>query len=377
MAWNMELVAQSWLVLQLTNSPLMLGLTGLTYAVPRIALVLVGGVIADRANRQRILILVQGFMAGLFFILGTLVVMEKVNLRHVLIFAFLSGCSRAFDRPVRFALLPQMVPKEEIANAIALGSSVWQFNRLIGPAVAGILIYLAGVGTTFYVCSLSSVIGMLFWFPISIDRIVIRRGEGGLIQHMMNGLNFIRRNQVFYTLMGMTFFNSVFGMSYLILMPVFARDILHVGSRGYGFLQTSTGAGALGGTLLVAYLAHSQRKGWQTIIGAVTFGTFLIGFALSPWYLLSLGLVFLMGLSNQLYLTSINTILQLRLPDGLRGRVMGVYGLTWDLMPLGGAISGTIAEYAGAPVAIAIGGFLVAVMALWVAVYLPQVRQLE
>ena len=130
-------------------------------------------------------------------------------------------------------------------------------------------------------------------------------------------------------------------------------------------------------TLVVAYLAAFRLKGWQAIIGAFIFGVLLVGFAFSPWYRLSLGLSFFLGLSSQFYMTTINTTLQLQLSEQLRGRVMGIYGLSWELMPLGGTISGAIAEYAGAPVAVAFGGFLVAAMALLVAVYLPRVRQLE
>ncbi len=166
-------------------------------------------------------------------------------------------------------------------------------------------------------------------------------------------------------------------MSYLILMPVFARDILLVGSQGYGFLQSAGGGGALCGTLMVAYLAQSGKKVWQAILGAIVFGLLLITFSFSPWYYLSLAMAFLMGWASQFYVTTINTLLQLNVPEQLRGRVMGIYGLTWDLMPAGGAILGTIAEFAGAPIAVALGGFLVSGMALSVALYSPRLRQLK
>jgi MFS family permease len=162
----------------------------------------------------------------------------------------------------------------------------------------------------------------------------------------------------------MTLFNSLFGMSYLILMPVFARDILLVGSRGYGFLQSVGGGGALLGAFVAAYLAYSQRRGRQVLFSSLIFGALLIGFSLSPWYVLSLVLVFIINIANQLYITLINTIVQLKLPDELRGRVMGIYGLTWDLMPLGGMIAGAIAEYHGVPVAVLIGGGMVLTMSL-------------
>jgi MFS family permease len=377
LAQNMEMVAQSWLVLQLTNSPLLLGLTGLTNSIPTIALTLVGGVIADRADRRGIVLFAQAITSAFFFILATLVVSGRVRLWHILLFTFFSGCLRAFERPSRLALLPQTISKEEMTSAVALAGTIWQLNRLIGPAVAGMLIYLVDVGPTYYGCFLASVAALVCWYLIRIQGNDSRGTQSGLFQHMMDGLRFIRSNEVFYTFIAMTFFNSVFGMSYSILMPVFARDILLVGSQGYGFLQSAGGAGALGGTLLVAAAARWKRKGLQAISGAVLFGMLLIGFGFSPWFWLSLVFVFFIGLSSQFYMTTISTILQLKLPDQLRGRVMGIFGLTWDLMPVGGAVAGTMAEYTGAPVAVAFGGFCVMAMALWVVVSLPRVRDVE
>jgi len=376
LALNMEHVAQSWLVVVLTDSPLMLGVTGLAYAVPRVSFVLVGGAIADRADRRKIMVLTQSLLGALYLALGILVVTETVTFWHVVGFSFLSGFLRAFDRPSRYALLPQMVPKEETANAVALGSSVWQACRLVGPALAGLLIYLLGVGQTFFACFVSSGVGVSLWYFIRTAP-VVRRSDGGVLKNIMAGLDFVRQNQVFYTLLGLTCFNSVFGMSYVILLPIFARNILLVGSRGLGFLHSSSGVGALLGTLTVAYLAQAGRRGWQTLIGSAIFGLLLMCFGFSTSYQLSLALIFFLGLFNQLYLTSINTILQLRLPDDLRGRVLGLFGLTWDLMPLGGAIVGALAEYAGAPVAIALGGLLVAIMALYAMARMPTVRELE
>jgi MFS family permease len=377
LAQNMEGVAQSWLVLELTESPLLLGLTGLTFAIPTITLTLLGGVIADRADRRRIMIVSQVAFAVNFFVLATLIVAGWIQLWHVMAVAFLSGCIRAFDRPSRMALLPQMVPKEDIPNAVAVGGTIWQLNRLVGPAVAGMLIYLIGIGPTYYFCFFASLSAVLLWIGIHLDQRPTAASSGGLLQHMMDGLNFIRRNEIYYIFIGMTFFNSVFGMSYLILMPVFARNVLSVGSQGFGFLQSAGGAGALFGVFSAAYLAQSLGKGQQTIAGAVVFGVLLILFALSTSYSLSLALAFALGIASQFYITTINAILQVNLPDQLRGRVMGIYGLAWELMPVGGIIFGAIAEFAGAPVAVAVGGAFVASMALGVAAFFPNVRRLE
>ena len=377
LAQNMEGIAQSWLVLELTNSPLLLGLTGLAFAIPTITLTLLGGVIADRADRRRIMIFSQLGSASIFFILATLVVIQWVALWHVMTLAFLSGCIRAFDRPSRMALLPQMVPKEDIPNAVAVGGTIWQLNRLVGPAVAGVLIYLVGIGPTFYFCFFASLSAVCLWLGIRFEHQPTAVSSGGLLQHMMDGLNFIRKNELYYTFISMTFFNSIFGMSYLILMPVFARDVLNVGSQGFGFLQSAGGLGALLGVFAVAYFSHSGGKGRQVIGGAIIFGLLLIIFALSKSYPLSLILACALGIASQFYITMINAILQVNLPDQLRGRVMSIYGLTWDLMPLGGLIAGAIAEYPGAPTAVVAGGAFVAVMALGVAMFSPNMRRLE
>ena len=377
LAQNMEGVAQSWLVLEISNSPLLLGLTGLTFAAPTILLALLGGVIADRADRRRIMILSQSASALNFFIIATLVMNQWIALWHVMALAFISGCVRAFDRPSRMALLPQMVPREDIPNAVAVGGTIWQLNRLVGPAVAGMAIYLMGIGPTYYFCFVASISAVGLWLPIRIEHRSTAPAAAGLVQHMIDGLRFIRANEIYYTFIGMTFFNSVFGMSYLILMPVFARNVLDVGSQGFGFLQSTGGAGALCGVLAAAYFSHVRGKGLQAIGGAVTFGLLIMFFAFSKSYPLSLALAFFLGLSSQLYMTTINTILQVNLPDQLRGRVMGIFGLTWDLMPVGGMIAGTIAEFAGAPAAVGFGGLMVAGMAAAVAVCLPTIRRLE
>jgi MFS family permease len=375
LAQNMEAVAQSWLVLEMTNSPLLLGLTGLTFSVPTIALTLLGGAVADRTDRKRIMIYSQIGSVVMFLSLAVLVITERVELWQVMTLAFFSGCVKAFDRPSRMALLPQMVPKHDIPNAVAVGGTIWQLNKLVGPALAGMLIYLIGIGPTYLFCCAASGIAILLWLGIRLDGQRIIASAGGLLQNMLEGLHFIRKNEIYYTFIGMTFFNSVFGMSYLILMPVFARDILLVGSEGFGFLQSAGGAGALCGVLLVAYFG--QARGKQAIGGALVFGTLLIVFAYSNSYALSLAMACLLGMASQFYMTTIHAILQVNLPDQLRGRVMGIHGLAWELMPVGGMIGGVIAEVSGAPSAVAFGGAMVAGMALVVAIFLPSIRRLE
>ncbi len=377
LAQNMEAVAQSWLVLELTNSPLLLGLTGLTFTIPTVALTLLGGAIADRADRRRIMLFAQLGSAIVFLLLSGLVILEWIALWHIMVLAFLTGCVRAFDRPSRMALLPQMVPKEDIPNAVAIGGTIWQLNKLVGPAVAGMLIYLVGIGPTYLVCFLASAAAMLLWLAIRLDRPNGESTSRGLLHDMVEGVKFIRENEIYWVFIGMTFFNSVFGMSYVIMMPVFARDVLHVGSQGFGFLQSAGGAGALVGVLLAAYLSHFRGKGLQAISGAMVFGATLVLFAASGWFLLSLVAAFALGMAGQFYMTTIHAILQMNLPNDLRGRVMGIHGLAWELMPIGGLFAGAVAEFAGAPVAVTCGGILVGGMAFVVALAMPHIRRLE
>lgn len=377
LAQNMEAVAQSWLVLELTNSPLLLGLTGLTFTIPTVALTLLGGAIADRADRRRIMILAQAGSAMIFLILTALVILQYVALWHVMVLAFFTGCVRAFDRPSRMALLPQMVPKEDIPNAVAIGGTIWQLNKLVGPAIAGMLIYWVGIGPTYFVCFLAAAMAILLWLAIHLEGRPAQSTSRGLLKDMAEGLSFIRQNEIYWVFIGMTFFNSVFGMSYVIMMPVFARNVLNVGSQGFGFLQSAGGGGALAGVLLAAYLSHFRGKGLQAINGAVIFGVTLILFAMSSWFPLSLIAAFALGMAGQFYMTTIHAILQMNLPNELRGRVMGIHGLAWELMPIGGLISGAIAEFAGAPIAVAFGGLMVGGMAFVVAIALPTIRRLE
>ena len=377
LAQNMEAVAQSWLVLELTNSPLLLGLTGLTFTIPTVALTLLGGAIADRADRRRIMILAQVGSALVFLILTVLVMVKWVALWHVMALAFFTGCVRAFDRPSRMALLPQMVPKEDIPNAVAIGGTIWQLNKLVGPAVAGMLIYLVGIGPTYFVCFLASAAAIGLWLAIHLAGKPAESNSRGLLKDMTEGLSFIRQNEIYWVFIGMTFFNSVFGMSYVIMMPVFARNVLHVGSQGFGFLQSAGGGGALAGVLLAAYLSHYPGKGLQAINGAVVFGVALILFAMSSWFPLSLVAAFALGMAGQFYMTTIHAILQMNLPNELRGRVMGIHGLAWELMPIGGLIAGAIAEFASAPTAVAFGGLMVGGMAFVVAVAMPTIRRLQ
>jgi MFS family permease len=379
--WQVQMVAQAWLVYEMTDSTALLGLVGLTQAVPTIVLTLFGGVVADRVDRRRLIMATQAATGLLILLLATLVVTDLIRLWHIFAIALLVGAVWAFDQPARMALIPHLVEREDLMNAVAMGSMVWQSSRIVGPAIAGVIIGLVGIAPCFYLTT-AGMLAMVFAVKaVRIPRIAPPPGGQNVLQNLAEGIRYILANPIFSTLIGLTFFNSLFGMSYVMMLPVFARDVLAVGSEGYGVLMGISGVGALLGTMVLASLGDVRQKGLLMLAGATAFGSLIILFALSRAFPLSLALLFLMGAFNSAYMTTVNTLLQSLVPDELRGRVMGIYGLTWSIMPVGGFLAGAFAAAfaepaVGAPLAIGLGGALVAAMALMVAATSPRLRRI-
>ena len=380
MGFQIMIVAQGWLIYELTDSKLFLGYVGLAAGLPAIGLNLFGGVIADKVNQSRLLVTTQTISSLVMFIVATLVLLDIVQVWHVLASAFVIGSIQAFDGPTRQALFPHLIDRNDMMNAVALNSMVWQGTRVIGPAIGGIIIGTRlSVSPGYY----AAFFGFLFMaFMVSTLKIptLKRTNEASVIEDMAQGINFVRGNRIFMFLIGMTFFNSMFGMSYVFLFPVFAKDIFDAGTSGLGFLSASTGIGALLGTTLTAYLGNFQRKGWLILGGATLFGVFLILFGVTSIVFTSLplamGIIFLAGASTSIYMITVMSTLQSLVPDELRGRVMGIYGMTWSLLPLGAMQTGAVAELAGASFSVVLNGTVVILFAIGIAATSAQVRNL-
>ena len=374
-------VAQGWLIFTLTDSPLALGYVGLAAGLPAIVLNLFGGVIADKVNQRRLLIATQTTSSMVMLALAILTLTGLVEPWHIITSAFLIGSVQAFDTPTRQSLFPHLIDREDMLNAVALNSMVWQGTRVIGPAIGGVIIGTRlGVAPGFFAPFLGFLMMAVMIATLRLPP--IQRAEGASFFHdMAQGINFVRTNTIFAFLISMTFFNSIFGMSYIFILPVFARDIFEVGSTGLGVLHAASGFGALLGTLITASLGNFQRKGWLILGGAVLFGTFLILFAVTgslfKFFPLSLVFIFCAGVSTSIYMITIMSTLQLMVPNELRGRVMGIYGMTWSLLPVGAMQAGAIAEYTSAPLAVAIGGAAVIFFAIVMGLSIRQVRTLS
>ncbi len=375
LGFQMLMVTQGWLVYELTDSRMQLGFVGLASAIPSILLNLFGGVVADKVNLRRLIMTVQTLGAVVLVILATLTLTDLVRAWHVMAAAFLMGGLGAFDQPARQAIFPHLIDREAMMNAVAMNSVIWQGTRIIGPALAGVLITTVGPALTFYLAAAGFFTFALFMTAVRVPEIN-RSPSAGFLREMIAGLTFIRNHHIFTFLLGMTFFNSFFGMSYILLMPVFQKDVLHVGTTALGFLLTMGGVGALLGTAIVLSLGNFRQKGLLMIAGAVVFGCMVIAFAFSRWLPLSLLLVTLAGASSSIYMIIAQSTLHMLVPDHFRGRIMGFWGITYFMMPLGGFQAGLLASFFSASVPVAMGGAAVVAFALLGAARNPQIRRL-
>ena len=371
--------AQFWLMYELTGSPLALGFVGLAQALPGIVLNLIGGVFADKLDLRRLIMVNQVLTAGLIFLLATLTLLDLIEVWHVLAIAFVAAAVNAFDEPARQTIYPLLIERQALTSAVALNSAIWQSNRIIAPAVAGLIISLAGTPAAFYVAGAGFLTMAVVIYFLQVPRIT-RDSHGNPAQDMVEGLSFIRKNSLFSFLIGMTFFNSFFGLAYIMLMPVFAVDILKIGPDGQGVLMSVGGAGALLATVWLSSRDTTRAKGWLIIGGAVTFGLSLVAFALTSQYIgsysLAAALMFAVGLFNSAYNISVQSSLQMMVPDDIRGRVMGLYTMTYSISPLGALQAGALAGLVTTPIAIAIGGLIVVGFASLSATFNSNVRNL-
>ena len=377
--FQMLIFAQGWLTYELTGSPLYLGYVAVASALPSIALNLFGGVFADKLDKRKLIFYTQLLTAALIFTLAFLTLFELVRVEHIIALAFAAGAVNAFDQPARQALYPHLIDRRVIMSAVALNSAVWQGTRIVAPAVAGIIIGLIGTATAIFVAGAGFVVMAVVILALRIPRIE-SGSTGSAFGDLWEGLRFIGGSSIFSFLIAMTFFNSFFGMAYITMMPAFAVDVLKVDAEGQGLLMTVGGVGALGVTFLLSSAGNFRRKGLLVIGGGFAFGISIVAFALTSRFVgsfaLALALMFVMGIASSSYMITIMSSLQLLVPDRMRGRVMGFYGMTWSIMPLGGMQAGTIATFVGVPVAIAIGGALVAAFSLGSALVNRQVRDI-
>ncbi|MFQ6026363.1 MAG: MFS transporter, partial [Dehalococcoidia bacterium] len=347
-------------------------------AVPALVLNLLGGVLADRLGPKLLVATAQSISATAVALLAALVLLDRVEAWHVLAVAVIAGTVQAFDQPSRSSLFPRLVEREHISNAVAMESIVWNAVRVLAPALAGVVIERLSIQASMFFSASS------FYFLAAVITLLKLRARppatGQVIRQMGESLRYVGRHPVFFYVMLLTFCNSMFGMAYVLLMPVFAVEVLNVGAEQVGLLLGVSGVGAIAGTWFIGSLKRGAPKGRIILGGAMLYGVTQILFALAAWqglYWASMGLLFLVGVSNSLYLVGGLSTLQELVPDQIRGRVMGLYGATWSLSPLGMAQAGFIAQYFGAPLAVASGAVVMVIVAILVWMRSAEVRRLR
>jgi MFS family permease len=370
----MQSVAQAWLVYSMTKSALLLGTVGFASQIPVFLVAPFGGITADRVNRQRLVIATQTCSMILAGILAWLTLSGRVHVWHIFLLAGLLGVVNAFDIPGRQAFLIDMVGKEDLMNAIALNSSMFNGARVIGPAVAGILVARIGEGWCFAANSVSYIavlIGLLLMKVRSVPRISNRSPMEDIIE----GFRWVNQTKIIRSLLFLIGLVSLVGMPYTVLMPVFADKILHGGARGLGILMGATGVGALFGALTLAAKTGIKGLGRWVTITCATLGISLFLFSFSTSFWLSAALLLPCGYSMMLQMACSNTLIQTIVPDHLRGRVMSLYSMMFmGMAPFGAFFGGALANRIGAPMTVAVGGIACVLGAIWFGRALPALR---
>jgi MFS family permease len=385
----MQSVAQSWLVYKMTKSGLQLGSVAFASQIPVFLFAPLGGITADRSNRQRVVIATQTASMMLAFVLAGLTRTNQITVREIFVLAALLGVVNAFDIPGRQAFLVDMVGKEDLINAIALNSSMFNGARLVGPAVAGILVVRLGESWCFFANGVSYIAVIIGLLMMKVHAPPRASAHASPVEHLIEGFRFVRDTAPIRALLLLLGLVSVTGMPYVVLMPIFAARVLHQGGQQLasligspdlgavrlGILMSAAGVGALLGALTLA--VRSGLKGlsrWVSVCCA-GFGVSLIVFAFSKSFWLSVLLLLPVGYFLMLQMASSNTLIQAMVPDALRGRTMAVYSMMFmGFAPVGALLGGALSDHLGAPWTVAIGGLAAVVGAWWFSLQLPKVR---
>jgi MFS family permease len=372
----MQNIAQAWLVYSLTGSALLLGVVGFAGQIPIFIFAPLGGLAADRWNRHRVVICTQAASMILAFALATLTLMHIVKVWEVIVLAALLGVVNAFDVPARQSFLIEMVSRDDLMNAIALNSSMFNGARVIGPAIAGITVAKIGEGWCFFANAVSYIAVIAGLLYMKLEPWKRRAQQSSPYEHIKEGFYFVQHTAPILALVMLIGVVSFVAVPYSVLMPVFADQVLHRGAHGLGVLMGMSGVGALLGALTLAMRRGVWGLGKVIAFSAMGFGASLILFSLSKIFWLSVALMIPVGYGVMLQMSGSNTLIQSMVPDKLRGRAMAVYTMMFmGMAPLGSLFAGAMAEKIGAPWTVGIGGAGAILGAYWFLQKLPEIQR--
>ncbi len=365
LAYGMSTVAQGWLAIELTNSPFALGVLGVFMSIPMLVLSPIGGLLADRLDRRKLLLSTQVIMGITTLAIAILAATGLINMVHLAMSAFIMGSIFGVNMPARSALMSQLVPREDLANAVGIHSSTMNASRIVGPALAGGLIGLIGIAGTYF----AQVLGYV-WSTALLTRLQPPesrgRANGAVVSDLRAGFAYVIRNRPVLGMMVLALAPAVFTMPSTMLLPAFVKHDLAAGPQLLGILMSALGVGGLAGSLVVVVFSRLERKGRALVGGALAYGLLIIVLGLTRSVWAAAFVLAAAGFCSAIYMATNQTILQLVVPNHLRGRVMSIWMLSWGLMPLGLLPLSAVAESLGVPVSMYIGGGLGALTAILV-----------
>ena len=352
-----------WLAFEITGSQAQLGFIHLCGFVPQFALTLLGGVLADRIDARKLIGVAQINAAIAMILVGVTTLLGVAQLWHLALGAFLWGLSAAIDEPARASFFPRLLPRSLLRSAVPLISTAFGSSRVIAPSIAGFLIAAAGAPATFLLCAatVSTMIAVLFLVRPAHG---VARPHGSLLNNFTESLRYIRANEVFARVIGAGLLNAILAMGFIHMLPVFAKDVLQVDSRGLGILASAVGVGALAGFLSYAWLQSRLSPRNLIVVALTVYNAALIGLAFSDWYWFSFCALLVAGLCHAYFLTCAQVMLQTLVEDHYRWRVMSVFALVWSLMFLSGFLLNVAGEWAGPRLALA-GGAVIMLAYVW------------
>lgn len=371
---QMQIVAVSWQIYELTHSPASLGFIGLATLIPILLFSLLGGLVADKMDRKRLLLLSQAGLGVLALILFILTITQTINQWYIYLVLILVSTANSFSMPARQAVLPSLVPQKFLMNAVSLNTLQYQISIMVGPAIAGILIASFGVSTVYLVNGLSFLVFIFTVMAITIPQIKIAKEIEFNLSAIWEGIRFVASSQILYATMILDFLATFFGTA-TILMPVFAKDILHVGPQGLGLLYSAPAIGGVIAGLILASFHRLENQGKIIIGSVIVYGLATIGFGLSKYLPLSLAFLILVGFGDMISTVIRNTLRQMATPEHLRGRMISIMRIFFQGGPqLGEIEAGLLAAAVGGPISVVVGGAGTILITTLIAYLSPKLR---
>ena len=376
-ALGMQFLILGWLVLELTNSPAQLGLVIAIYGAPNLALLMFGGIFADRVDRRWMLFYSQTVVAALIFGVATLTLYQLISIWHIYGIAFILGTIQGVNMPARMAIVPDLVGKNDILNATSLNMAVFNTGRIMGPSLAGWIIQHVGMGHALYFNAICYALGCVCLLMMSGVESRSQNKDANMLRDFWAGIRYVASTPIAFTMVGMSFAFGFFGAAYVQVLPAFGKEVLRLNADGAGFLLTVAGIGSLVGNIYLASLGNTKNKNWLLLGMIILFGVSLFFFALSPIYLVSLVLLFFTGVGFTGFISMGTAILQISTPPELRGRMMSLWLIGAAVHYIGAWPLGTVGEYYGWPMSLGGGALLMLGLVMWLGVFRPTLRRLR